>query len=164
MRPELEQQAQELVRLALRNKVTVDQSRLLAYARIKVAADSEVLTRNSAEEHAKAAIYHRVATYLELDHTSAEADDIGKAAARARQAMNRIGQSAKAARIALKRLSAVAERNRDSAPPHFRRQLGAHNIYQLLGSICEARAGGPDSSGRSERKPGACHKRRLDEP
>jgi hypothetical protein len=52
----------------LSKNVAINREKLVRYARIKVAADKEPLTRSSADEHAKAAIYYRVPRYYGLDH------------------------------------------------------------------------------------------------
>jgi hypothetical protein len=135
MGPEAEQQAQRLVDLAIRKKLSIDPLKLRGYARIKVAADGDVLSRSSADEHAKTAIYRRVATYCGLDFGNSGAESIRQAAAKGRQAMSQIGQSANGARIALHRLSEVAEKNKNLTPPHFRKQLVAHNIPKMLASL-----------------------------
>jgi hypothetical protein len=135
MTPEAEQQAQQLVQLAIRKNLSIDPLKLLGFARIKVAADGEVLSRSSADEHAKSAIYRRVASYYGLAFGNSGVDAIRQAAAKGRQAMSQIGQSANGARIALHRLSAVAEKNKNLTPPHFRQQLVAHNIPKMLASL-----------------------------
>src|ERR1044071_1051677 len=96
-----ELQSQELVHCAINKKVAIDWARLVRYARIKVAADNEVLNHSSTDQHAKAAIYYRVATYYGLDYEKVSANEIRQTAARGRQALSQIGQSAKGVRIAL---------------------------------------------------------------
>src|ERR1041384_4565460 len=96
-----ELQSQELVNLAIRKKLCIDRPKLVRYARIKLAAEKEALIYRSADEHAKAAIDYRVATYYRLDDENVPANEIRQVAARGRQALNRIGQSAKRVRIAL---------------------------------------------------------------
>src|SRR5436190_9367820 len=116
MGPEAEQRAQQLVHLAIQKKLSIDPLKLLGYARIKVAADAQVLSRSSADEHAKAAIYRRVASYYGLDFRNSEVEAIRQAAAKGRQAMSQIGESAEGARIALYRLSEIAEKNNNRTP------------------------------------------------
>jgi hypothetical protein len=134
MGPEAEQQAQQLVNLAIRKNLSIDPLKLLAYARIKVVADGEVLSGSSADEHAKTAIDRRVASFYGLQG-NAGVDAIRQAAANGRRAMSRIGQSAKRVRNALYRLSEIAEKNKNPTPLHFKRQLAAHNIPKMLASI-----------------------------
>jgi hypothetical protein len=60
--------------------------------------------------------------------------------------MYRIGQSAKAPRIALSGLSDIAEKNKNSTPPHFKKQLETHTIFRKCWLLLRGRARNPGAS------------------